>query len=379
MGKKNAAERPMSKEEYRAVLDDVIWLSACAVNGEVPDAKRIKGMDLDLLYRASRRHLLTAIVGYALEGAGVNDHVFTQAKAKAIRKLGLMDAEMAVLFGRLEQAGIWYAPLKGTVLKDFYPAYGLRQMADHDILFDEKYADEVKSILEDMGFASEHFGASNHDCYYKKPVCNFEMHRTLFGESHENSFQEYYGGVKERLLKDGDNRYGYHFSPEDFYVYMIAHEYKHYSGGGTGLRSLLDTYVYLNKNGDGMDFSYIVRELERMGIADFELRNRELSRHLFSGEVLTEEEEKMLGYILDSGTYGTIKHSVENQIAKKGRWGYFWSRAFLPYDQMVRIFPVLKTLPVLLPVCWVWRLVAALIFKHDRVMYQLRAVFGKIE
>ena len=28
---------------------------------------------------------------------------------------------------------------------------------------------------------------------------------------------------------------------------MIVHEYKHYSGGGTGLRSLLDTYVYLRK------------------------------------------------------------------------------------------------------------------------------------
>ena len=30
------------------------------------------------------------------------------------------------------------------------------------------------------------------------------------------------------------SRYGYHFSDEDFYLYMLAHEYKHFSGSGTG-------------------------------------------------------------------------------------------------------------------------------------------------
>ena len=49
--------------------------------------------------------------------------------------------------------------------------------------------------------------------------------------------------MKSRLIKDAGNNYGYHFSPEDFYMYMTAHEYKHYSSEGTLLRSLFDIFL----------------------------------------------------------------------------------------------------------------------------------------
>ena len=281
-------EKTVTKEECRKALDAVMRLCACAVNGEIPDADWIRGMDLDLLYKAAKQHLLTAVVGYALESAGIHDHAFLQAKAKAMRKLGLMDAEMTVLFEKMEQAGIWYMPLKGTVLKDYYPAYGLRQMADHDILFDAMRADDVKAIMTEMGFISENFGAGNHDCYYKKPVCNFEMHRSLFGKGHETKMQEYYSDIKARLIPNEGSKYGYHFSPEDFYIYMIAHEYKHYSGGGTGIRSLLDTYVYLNRV--TLDMEYVTREAEKLGIREFEEINRTLSLKVFCREAAEQQK-----------------------------------------------------------------------------------------
>ena len=38
-----------------------------------------------------------------------------------------------------------------------------------------------------------------------------------------------------------------HFTDEDFYVFIVAHEYKHFADlGGTGIRNLVDRYVYLN-------------------------------------------------------------------------------------------------------------------------------------
>lgn len=65
------ADQPVTREEYGAVMHDVIRLSAGVVKGEIPDRKWIEGMDLSLLYKASKQHLLTAIVAYALESAGV--------------------------------------------------------------------------------------------------------------------------------------------------------------------------------------------------------------------------------------------------------------------------------------------------------------------
>ena len=138
----------------------------------------------------------------------------------------------------------------------------------------------------------------------------------------------------------------------------------------------MDIYLIRNNYGASWDEAKVADILDGLGLAEFECEMREVAEYWFGKGEATGRCLENEGYILDSGTYGTIKHSVENQIARKGRWGYFWSRAFLPYNLMVSQFQALKILPVLLPVCWVLRLLSAFIFKHDRVMYQLKAVFA---
>ena len=39
--------------------------------------------------------------------------------------------------------------LKGRILKEMYPDFSMRQMADNDILFDVKYQSEIKKYFED--------------------------------------------------------------------------------------------------------------------------------------------------------------------------------------------------------------------------------------
>ena len=179
----------MTQEEYRAAAENVIYLAACMVNGDEPDTERVAQMDMEQLYQAANRHLLTGITGYALEAAGIHDPAFTQAKSKAIRKVVLFDTERAVVLAELEKAGIWYMPLKGCVLKEFYPRIGMRQMADNDILFDADRSDDVECIMERLGYSTEHYGTGVHDSYFKPPVCNIEIHRALFGIGHEDSLQ----------------------------------------------------------------------------------------------------------------------------------------------------------------------------------------------
>lgn len=362
----------MTQEEYRTAAENVIYLAACMVNEEKPDPERVGRTDLEMLFRMADRHLLTGIVGYALEDAGIHDSAFIQAMGKAVRKVIVFDAERTAVLAELEKAGIWYMPLKGCVLKNIYPRIGMRQMADNDILIDPTRADDVKSIMERLGFTVKNFGKGVHDSYFKEPVCNFEMHRALFGVSHKDSLQSYYKNIRDRLVKDKDNSYGYHLSPEDFYVYMIAHEYKHYSGGGTGLRSLLDTYVYLRKV--PLDMAYITEEMAKLGITDFEEANRSLAIHVFGGEPLTEEEREMLDYFLSSGIYGTMANSIRRNIREKGRLGYLLSRMTLPYDLMTQLYPMLQKIPLLYPFCWMHRLMHAFFCRHRVFMYQLRAI-----
>ena len=366
----------MTKEEYIANAEDVTYLASCMVRGEKPDAERVAKMDLKQLYKTSNTHLLTGIVGYALEEADVHDPEFVQAKSKAIRKIVLFDVERAAILAELEKAGIWHMPLKGCLLKEYYPKIGMRQMSDNDIYYDATRSGEVRRIMEGLGFTTVKYVHINygHDCYEKQPIFNFEMHRAMASPSMDETLDKicnYYQGVREKMIKDEGCEYRYHLSPEDFYIYMIAHEYKHYSGGGTGLRSLLDTYVYLRKA--HLDMPYVLNEVEKIGLSEFEAANRSLSFHLFDGEPLTEDEEEMLAYMLSSGTYGTRKNQVEKQLAQKGRLGYFLSRLTLPYKTMKNVYPILNKIPILYPIFWVYRLIYGFAFNRKTFMYQLKA------
>ncbi len=355
---------------------DLIYLVSCAVNGVTPDAEHVVRMDLDAIYKLARRHMLAATVSPALKAAGIQDRRFAEALEHSALKSSTMDMEMDAVFAALTDAGIWHMPLKGIVLQHLYPIYGMRQMSDHDILFDAKRADAVKSIMEKLGFSVEHFGASNHDVYHKEPVSNFEMHTSLFGSSHDEKMYKYYTDVEKRLLGDG---YEKHFSPEDFYIYMLAHEYKHYSMGGTGLRSILDVYVYLQK--ESLDMDYVATETEKLGIAEFEISNRSLAQHLFSGKELTDADKDMLEYVLSSSVYGTINHRVENKMRQNG-WGkikYALNRFFVPvskknknYIAYSKYYPFFYKHKILLPLLPFYRVLRSL--KSGRLIRELKAL-----
>lgn len=370
----------MTGEDYRAAIYDVAYLASCAVNNTAPDPVRVQNMDLENLYKAADRHLLTGITAIALESAGIRDKAFTQARGKAIRKVAAFDVERAAILRAFEEAGIWYAPMKGCVLKELYPKIGMREMADNDILYDAARTADVREIMEKLGFTTDElFGRGIHDHYFKPPVCNFEMHRTLFGGTDNTLAAAYYQDVKSRLIRNEGSQYGCHFSDEDFYVYLIAHEYKHYSGGGTGLRSVLDTYVYLKKKGVEPDRTYISGELKKLGIADFEAQNRCLALHLFGGEDLTGQDTELLSYIISSGTYGTLRNRVNNRIKEYGggpvgKMRYVMHRIWLPMDVVHNWYPTFARRPVLLPLLPFYRLFIGVTKRRGRLKGELKAL-----
>ncbi len=128
---------------------DLIYLCKCAVNGTIPSKSRLNQMNMEQLYTSAKFHTLTGITAYALESAGIQEDKFRTAKEKASRKNIFLDIERKKLFSFCENNGIWYMPLKGSILKEMYPDFSMRQMADNDILFDVKYQSEIKKYFED--------------------------------------------------------------------------------------------------------------------------------------------------------------------------------------------------------------------------------------
>ena len=365
------AEREFSKKVY----EDFIYLTGCAVRQAVPDKEHIEQTDLEAVYTLAKKHLLAAAVGMALEAAGKKTKEFSQAIASAQRKNALLDADRKNILAELDRAGIWYMPLKGAALKDLYPRYGMREMADNDILYDATRAADVKEIMKQAGFTPVTFDRGAHDVYQKKPVSNFEMHRMLFHKNYMDRLSEYYKNVKqERLIADGGGGCGYHFSDDDFYIYMVAHEYKHFIHKGTGLRSLADTYVYLKNRKLNMD--RVALETEKMGIREYEEQNRGLAQRLFDGEELTEADREMLEYILGSGVYGDYKKNVRRLIRENGRGAFLRGRLFPSLQTMQRLYPALRKAPALYPFFNIWRLIKVFFRSNEKSMYELKAAMG---
>lgn len=362
--------------------NSLIYLVSCAINEKTPEKSIIDKMNISEVYSLAEKHMLSTAVAMALESAGYENEHSIKTIGFSLRKISLLEADKIAVFKKFEEAEIWYMPLKGAVLKDFYPRLGMREMSDYDILFDAQKTEDVKKIMEELGFVTHTFGSYNEDGYRKSPLTFFEMHRTLFGARHGKTICDYYADVKTRLIKDNNNQYGFHYcfhlTQEDFYIYIVAHEYSHYSAAGTGLRSLLDTYVFLKKH--ELNWDYISTEISKLGISDFEKANRNLSLSLFNGKELTENEKTMLNYILSSGTYGTIESIETNankKIAEYGRFKYFLKRLTLPYPQMLEEYPVLKKAPFLYPLCWLSRLfIRGLFLRRKQFLSQLKALLN---
>lgn len=365
----------MDNNLYRSTALSMIELVICAIKGETPKPEVVEGLQMDALFTVCQKHILTACTAYALEAAGIRNEDFTQAKAKAIRKNILLDAERKKVLQRLEQEGIWYMPLKGALLKDWYPKLGMRQMSDNDILCDGAYRPRIREIMLELGFTCEHFGQSADDAYYKPPVSNFEMHSQLFALTHMGKLYEYYENVKERLVKDEGSEYGYQFRMEDFYIYVTAHEYKHYKMGGTGIRFLADTYVFLKRWNDTLDWDYIRQELRKLEIADYEQESRTLTMKLFAREELTDDQRQMLDYYIFSGVYGNLENRVKNDVERFGggsKAKYVFRRVFPSMNEIQSKWGFFYRHKWLIPALWIYRPFHSLLRNPNKIKNEVK-------
>lgn len=374
----------------------LIYLMACSLQGTKPEEALLANIDMEALLRLAKAHSVSAMVCMALEQTDAFQHTaettrlkWLDAKNKAVRKNMLLDAERHQLEKEFAEHGIWYMPLKGSILKDWYPKFGMREMADNDILFDASKRKEVKAIFQGRGYTVKGYNKSNHDEYEKPPIYNFEMHVSLFPGTYKE-LTEQYENVKEHLLPVDGTAYQFAFTPEDFYVFVLAHAHKHYSYSGTGIRTLADIYIMNQKLGGTMNWEYVDSELRGLGIFSYERESRELAQKLFGiAELpteanLSEAEQQMLAYYLGASTYGTIENRTLNQMQKLQPDGgaitahtkrkYLLSRIFPGREWCKACAPTVYKYPVLLPFFWVWRLAVKGVKRRDIAKQELEAI-----
>ena len=116
---------------------DMLYLASIGINISTkskPDEKclehyRTNEEDMKALFCMSARHFIDALVGTNLKQAGAALPKYWEDRmVKAVRKVLLFDVERKKLCAWMDSEHIWYLPLKGIILKDYYPSIGMRQL-----------------------------------------------------------------------------------------------------------------------------------------------------------------------------------------------------------------------------------------------------------
>lgn len=284
---------------------------------------------------------------------------FQEAESMEIARDAVQAFSQEELLEEFEKAGVSVLPLKGILMKQFYPVTSMRMMADLDILYETGKGEEVEAILTSLGYYCDHRD-NHHDVFFRKPFMNIEMHHCMIGEN--SLLDAYYEDVWKRAHREDGKTYICRLSWEDFYIFMIAHMAKHFQEGGCGIRSIVDIWRFLDKMQTGLDWDYIRQELRKIKLDQFERHMCTLVAVWFGEEEETEFYAQLTELMMQSGIYGTIANYNVQHVAGadkhvwKGQIKVWMEAIFLPYDGMKMQYPYLEKYPFLLPAAWIQRI-----------------------
>ncbi len=284
---------------------------------------------------------------------------------------GNIQFETEKILSELTSADIDLLPVKGIILKDFYPVPSMRTMTDVDILYKLKDKEKVIEVFKKCGYTFNSDSLGQLD-FTKEPLYHYELHSSLLSE--EKKDFEYFSSIWERAIST-EQPHIFALRPEDFYIYILEHLAKHIEGGGAGIRMVIDVFVYNKAHGNTFDNNYINSELKKINLCKFRQRIEELAVSWFDSDD-PDAESASAQFILDCPTFGFVSNAIVfDSLMQERRKGKKQSgisrllhRIFPSTFYINRRFPVTKKYKILypffVPAYWLLR-----IFKDKNVNY----------
>lgn len=332
-------------------------LSGKAVSGDIvlpADEETLKK-----LYKLSQAQSLTHLVAQGLWINGLLDRStevgksFYKAQMLCAMRNEALDHALNTVSEAFCEIKVPFIPLKGSVLKRYYPEPWMRTSCDIDILIDP--ADEQKCtdvLCNKLGYTFK--SKDSYDIsFYSADGIHLELHFGLM----ENRFaaSKYLSRVWEISGPVLDGSYRYEMSDDMFYFHQVAHLYKHFVSGGCGVRLFMDLYV-LNHHPAFKKSGEYKRYLKEIKLTDFEKEIVHLSEVWFGCGEHTDLSRQVEQYVMGAGIFGNIKNEVAlNRESAGGRVGYAAKRIFLPLKVLCEYYPELRSRKWLAPVYQVKR------------------------
>lgn len=315
----------------------------------------------DLLYELTKVHDLAHLAADALLTSGLSkDHIpaelserFRKRLLKAIYRFERMHYEYERICRLFDKQKIPYIPLKGAVIRRFYPEPWMRTSVDIDILVRrEDFSSALEKLEEILGY--RRCGISDHDISVCSPDgIRLELHHSMLGRTKTAAAHTVLSHIWDYAHPAFENSFCYMLDPQMFGFLHIAHMAEHFEGGGCGVRPFLD--LWLMKRQGAYDRKLCAELLSEGGLMQFAEACENLADVWMSNAPKDKDCAVFESYILSGGVYGSLSNMVAAGKSKKGGVRYIFSRLFLPYDRLKYLYPVLQKHKWLLPAMQVRR------------------------
>jgi len=333
----------------------------CAIAGTERNEKEENVFSEEMLpelLRMAKRHDAAHLLALGLKQNGLLSGEEKAAAEKCIYKAAFrceqLEYELSRLCGVLEQAKIPFIPLKGSVLRQYYPEPWMRTSCDIDVLVHGEDLDPaMDALVQNLQYTAKE--RTTHDVLLDTPSgVHVELHFDLVEEGRAQRAIDVLRSVWDNAFPAGEGLFRHEMSDAFFYFYHIAHMAKHFENGGCGIRPFLDLYILDRMEGadrEGRDGL-----LAAGGLLQFADTARTMSEIWFGDGEPDEFFLFLERFLLHGGAFGTAENRVAlSQEKKGGKAGYFFSRVFAPYDKLKRYYPILEKYPILTPVMQVRR------------------------
>ncbi len=311
---------------------------------------------LPKLIEISKKHDVAHLTAQGLVSNSLlkNNNGANNEILKAVYRYEQINYEYENLCKALETAEIPFMPLKGSILRSYYPEPWMRTSCDIDVLVHPKDTEKaVEYLVDNLGYVES--GKCSHDVsLFTQSEMHIELHYDLLEGGIANKSSEVLEKVWDTATLRNGYSYFYEMPDEMFYFYHIAHMAKHFENGGCGIRPFIDLWILDNiPNSEKCKRDLL---LEQGELLKFSSAMRELGKVWFGNaehSALTKQTES---YILGGGVYGTAENRIAVQQQQRGgKLKYALSKIFIPYDNIKFHYPILQKHRWLTPVMEVRR------------------------
>lgn len=347
-----------------------LHLLKCGLKSEKPEEPPV-GIDFEAIFELAKKQDVENIVFLSIDQLENNIDsnlysIWQEAYYKRMKYSVFQDMALEELIKVFTSKGIDCMPLKGSVIKSYYPNPDLRTMGDIDFLVREQNRQVVRDIMHILGYEDDVLDDGQVDGFKRGKIDYIEIHYDFSAENHimHDVFTIYWN----KLLPT-DIEHLYEMTFEDLYFFNIGHYVKNMHNKGMGLRGVVDTFVLWNRLTDNQK-QVLNERFAEVNIDEFNSKLVKIADIWFNEVKDDGSLDALQKYLLNKKTYGdykteTILNAVYSEQTSSNA-KYLKDKIFPSADDLYERFDIKRKCFLILPFLWIWRILLQLFGSKEK-------------